>query len=442
MNILKKILLGTTLLAASAHTMAQNGSNSSYSRFGLGSLADQSQTFNRGMGGVSYGLRDGARINMQNPASYSGIDSLSFLFDVGLSLQAGHMSAPGATANTRNTSLTNVNTGFRLAKGLGMSLGFVPFSSIGYSFSKTSTTGDSYIGTQPVTTSTTYSGSGGLHQLYLGVGWNPFAKLSIGVNASYLWGDQAHYVTQSFYEGTTQSGNYSNQNLSYSADLKTYKLDFGLQYPIRISRQDWVTLGVTYGLGHSISGDATMLRYTSTGDSTEVVTHNAFDLPHTFGGGLSWRHQDKLLIAADASYEKWAECSAPIMDETDGIPSYSSQSGSYTDRTRFALGAEFIPAGSAKGKQYWETIRFRAGVNYSTPYIKVNGQNGPSEMGVSIGAGFPLSTKRLSGRSVINFSAEWKQRRPSVSSMVKENYFMINLGVTFNESWFVQWKID
>ena len=443
MNILKKILLGTSLLAAPAILMAQNGSNSSYSRFGLGILDDQSQTFNRGMGGVAYGLRDGARINMLNPASYSSIDSLSFLFDVGATFKAGFLSAPGNSKTTRNGSLSNVNMGFRLAKNLGMSLGFVPYSTIGYTFTAEGTVGDAYTSTQPITTSTQYTGSGGMHQIYLGLGWKPFANLSIGVNASYLWGSQDHYVTQSFYEGSTQSSNFSNQNLLYSADLKTYKLDFGLQYPIRISNQDWVTLGLTYSLGHNISGEASMMRYTSTADTTEIKVDKAFDLPHTFGGGLSWRHQDKLLIAADYTLEKWASCKAPVSDETAGaMPTYTSQTGSFLDRTRIALGAEFIPGGSKKSSKYFETVRYRIGANYSTPYVKVNGQNGPSELGISIGAGFPLSTKRLSGRSVINISAEWRQRRPSISNMVKENYLMLNLGVTFNENWFVQWKID
>ena len=89
MNKLKTIFVSTLTLLLPTALMAQNGSNSSYSRFGLGTLAEQSQTFNRGMGGVAYGLRNGSRINMQNPASYSCIDSLSFIFDVGMSLQVG-----------------------------------------------------------------------------------------------------------------------------------------------------------------------------------------------------------------------------------------------------------------------------------------------------------------------------------------------------------------
>ena len=65
--------------------MAQNGSNSSYSRFGLGTLAEQSQTFNRGMGGVAYGLRNGSRINMQNQpggATMPGMKWMMYLMPV------------------------------------------------------------------------------------------------------------------------------------------------------------------------------------------------------------------------------------------------------------------------------------------------------------------------------------------------------------------------
>lgn len=443
MKIFKNILAGACLTLLPAAAMAQNGSNSSYSRFGLGTLTDQAQTFNRGMSGVAYGLRGGKYVNMQNPASYSSIDSLTFLFDVGMSLQAGQYSVGGTNTNVRNTTLTNVNAGFRIRRNLGMSFGFAPFSTIGYTFNTTSTVGASNTSSHPVTTSTQYTGSGGLNQVYVGAGWKPFANLSIGANISYLWGNYQHSISQSFYEGSTASSDFSNQNLSYSATLGSYKLDFGIQYPIRITRQDWVTIGATYGLGHQLSGDASQLHFTSAGDSTEIIAKNAFDLPHSIGAGLSWRHKDQLLVAADATYEKWADCKSAISTPNgNGVPTYTSTTGAYMNRTRVALGVEFTPAGADKSRPYWETIRYRAGLNYSTPYLKVNNQDGPKEMGVSFGLGLPLQSRKLSGRSVINISAEWKQRNPSVSNMIKENYFILNIGVTFNENWFSQWKID
>ena len=85
-------ILLLTLLPLTA-TAQSNGTNSSYSRYGLGLLCDQSQGYNRSMGGVGQALRSGNRLNKLNPASYSAIDSLSFLFDVGMSLQRTRMAA-------------------------------------------------------------------------------------------------------------------------------------------------------------------------------------------------------------------------------------------------------------------------------------------------------------------------------------------------------------
>ena len=97
------LLLLMTFMAAWANAQT-NGSNSSYSRFGLGTLADQSQGYTRGMGGVGIALHQGNRVNMLNPASYASIDSLSSILDVGMSLSAGRMKEGNNTQNIKNCS--------------------------------------------------------------------------------------------------------------------------------------------------------------------------------------------------------------------------------------------------------------------------------------------------------------------------------------------------
>ena len=49
--------------------VAQNGINSPYSRYGFGMMADRATGFNKAMGGVAQGFRDGQQINVGNPAS-------------------------------------------------------------------------------------------------------------------------------------------------------------------------------------------------------------------------------------------------------------------------------------------------------------------------------------------------------------------------------------
>lgn len=419
-----------------------NGNNSSYSRYGLGTLSEQSQTFNRGMGGVAMGMRNGKRVNMLNPASYSAIDSLTFLFDVGMSLQYGHLSSSSSSVNVRNTSFSNVNAGFRLAPGLGMSFGFVPFSSIGYNFKASSRVGNGYTTSKPITSMTKYTGNGGIHQVYLGAGWNPFAKLSIGANVSFLWGDYEHNMAQAFYEGTDAASNFNSQNNTYYASIYTYKVDFGLQYPIRLTDMDWLTLGATYSLGHDVSNDATLTRFTSANDTITRTANDAFSLPHTFGGGFAWTHKDQLLIAADVIHEMWDGCKLPTAGtDANNDLIYNARTDQFMNRTLCKLGLEFTPDAQERTK-YAQTIKYRLGASFATPYTRVNGNDGPKEFRLTAGVGLPLTTRKMTGRSVINVSGEWLMRKASAKNLIDENYLMLNIGVTFNERWFMKWKIE
>lgn len=429
------------LVACSMNAEAQtNGSNSSYSRFGLGTLNDQSQSFNRGMAGVGLGLRPNNLVNMANPASYSAIDSLSFIFDVGMNFSIGHLSQNGNSVNVRNSNIDFVNAGLRLSKGLGLSFGFVPFSTIGYNFSSESKVTNEFTSTQPIYSTSSYQGEGGLHQIYLGVGWNPYDKLSVGINASYLWGEYDHNVIQDFNEGgTSTTSGYSALYSDHQANISTYKLDFGVQYPIMITPKDILTLGATAGIGHKIGSDVTLNRYTSGGDSLQVVADHPFDMPWTYGVGAGWQHGPNLLVAADIKMEQWAACHTPQMRATSNGLEYSAEKGAYKDRTKISVGAQYIP--EPLNKRYFNRIQYRVGAHYSTPYLKINGQDGPKEYGLTMGFGLPIITNNFQ-KSLANICLQWFHRAPSSDLMIKENYFMINVGLTFNERWFSKFKIN
>lgn len=84
-------------------------------------------------------------------------------------------------------------------------------------------------------------------------------------------------------------------------------------------------------------------------------------------------------------------------------------------------------------------LHFRAGASYATPYYKINGQDGPSEISVSAGLGIPIMNS-YNNRSMLNISGQWV--RTSAKNFIKENTFRINIGLTFNERWFMKWKVD
>ena len=130
-TILILLMAGIAMPAAAD----DNGINSPFSRYGLGLLSPQGQGFNTGMAGLSYGMRDGRELNFKNPASYSALDSLSFLFDIGMSLQNGNYDSGKVASNVKDATFDYVSMGFRINRNLGMSLGVMPFSNIGYALS-------------------------------------------------------------------------------------------------------------------------------------------------------------------------------------------------------------------------------------------------------------------------------------------------------------------
>ena len=73
--------IGCLVLSAltTMSAFAQSGTNSPYSQYGIGDMADEGVGFNKGMGGVGYGFRKGNEVNPLNPASYASIDSVTMI---------------------------------------------------------------------------------------------------------------------------------------------------------------------------------------------------------------------------------------------------------------------------------------------------------------------------------------------------------------------------
>ena len=163
-------------MAAAANTLAQSGTNSPYSQLGLGQLSEQASGFNRGMNGLAYGFHEHNQINHINPASYSQLDSLTFIFDMGMSGQKTNFKEGGRKINDNNADFEYAVAGFRAFKHLGVSFGILPYTNVGYNYSVS----QNLDATGSLSALNTYSGTGGLHLVYLGAGWEPGKGFSIG----------------------------------------------------------------------------------------------------------------------------------------------------------------------------------------------------------------------------------------------------------------------
>jgi len=434
---MKRYLLGLLLFSAFATGAdAQSGTNSPYSQYGLGVLSDQTSGFNRGMNGLGLALREHNQVNYVNPASYSAMDSLTFIFDVGFTGQLTNFSENGVRKNAKNADFEYAVAGFRAFRHVGVGFGIIPFTNIGYNYSSSAN-----IGSSSTTYTNTYSGEGGIHQVFLGVGWEPLRGLSVGANVSYLWGDYSRSVVNSY------SDAYINTlTKSYSANVKSYKLDFGAQYAAKVGKKDVVTVGVTFSPGHSIDGEPQCVVQSANSQTgvtlSDTLPHSGdakvyLKIPTMYGAGISWNHANVWKLGFDYSVQKWGSVDYPYYQVNGNTPEYVMKSGIYQDRSKFTLGGEYCP--QEFGRNFFKRIHYRAGASYATPYYKVNGVDGPKEISVSAGFGIPI-INGYNNRSILNISGQWT--RTGVSGLIQENTFRINIGLTFNERWFMKWKVE
>ncbi len=451
---------------------AQNATNSPYSQYGYGTLADQVNGAAVGMSGVSQGWREGNSVNFGNPASYSAIDSLTFIFDAGISGIMTNFTENERRKNANNTSFDYLVGAFRLLPRVGFAFGFMPYSNVGYSYSNEETLDESTTSSDTKTTSTaTYSGSGGIHQLFIGVGVavikSKGTNISIGANASYLWGNYTREVYDEFSETAAKT-----TTKYYQSSVNSYKVDASLQWQQRVGRDEKFTLGGTYSFGHKMNSNprCSIISYESqTGlsdttsmralrDLNDPDSYAKLALPTSIAVGLVWNHANQLRIGADWKYELWSKIDYPMYEtETDayGINEshYVMKSGQFKDRMKYVLGAEYVF--NEVSRRWVHRLRYRIGVSYTTPYLRIeeqdqngnavksNGQtvlrDGPREYSVSAGIGIPI-INAYNNRSILNISASWT--RTEAKGLIKENTFRINIGLTFNERWFAKWQVE
>lgn len=416
MKAFKQIFTILTILVAFVGAKADNGTNSPYSRYGLGILTNQSLGINRQMGGLGYGLRSDSYINIINPASFSQADTLTMLFEAGFTLQDVYFKENGKGTNALNASFDYIAMQFRLCKGLGMSIGFLPFSNVGYTFSSTANEGTIEEHTY------TYAGTGGLYQPYIGIGWQPFKGLSLGATAAYIYGDITHEISDNL--TNSEDDNYK----IHSAKLKSYKVDFGLQYYATIAKKHDFVLGATYSLGHSMHADAKTILYRGSEQTDTTKITNGFKLPHTYGGGFTYCYDKQWKFGADYTFQQWGT-STFFGDDDMGI-----------DRYKVSIGMEYAP--NKPSNKYHKMISYRGGVHFAQPYTVVKGNNGCNEYGISAGLSLPIMNRNNKYNSaLVHVSGQYIHMSPMSAGLIAENYFRLNIGITFNEAWFMKMKV-
>ena len=390
--------------------------SSPFSRFGVGELMFNNNFRNLGMGGLGVGYRSNISVNSVNPASYTAVDSTSFIFEA-TGFSHFYQAQTATQSQVGNyTSLSALSLSFPITHWWATAAGVKPFSAMGYKIRNQIV--DPTFGNIDFL----YEGSGGINQVFWGNAFRPLPGFSVGVNASYLFGH------------LTRSASVSSDSIGFflTNQVKAHKISgwhfgFGAQYDHKFSENRYITLGIIAGLETAISSEESeTIRRRLPGvtpyDTTlfRVADQGNFILPMYWGVGITGRINEQWKAGFEFQWQNWENYS--LNNQTDNL----------VNTYRYAAGVRFRPTLRTFGG-FFSRLEYSAGFRFAQNYLNLNNQP-QNEFGISFGVFMPIRRTN----NGINLGVEFGQRGSTENNLIQENLFRINLGVNIHERWFIR----
>lgn len=412
---MKKVTIILLGLISAVMMIAQNNTNSPYTRYGYGHLEDDCFSRSQAMGGTSIGLRTKNAINSTNPASYSSIDSTSFIFEMGVSGLLSNFRSEGAQNTSFTGNLDYIALQSPITKWMGLSAGLIPYSYVGYNYKYTDSIQIPFEEKYNVYDKT-YYGKGGISQVYLGLSVDIADHLALGVNGYYMFGNINHYKAVSYNQSELTTTNTVMLSNLY---IRSFNARFGLQYHETIGEKHKFNIGAIYEFRSGMNG---RFEQTTTGtDTLKMNSSELFEMPSLYSGGVTYTYDDRLIIGADFMYQEYSKAL------------YYGKRDTLANRMKISLGAEYTH--DPRGRKYVDRMSWRLGAKYNSSYATVNGRQA-GDFSITCGLGLPLRTSK----TIINVNFEYGNIGGMMATL-KENYFKFGLNFSLNETWFVKAKV-
>jgi long-subunit fatty acid transport protein len=418
-----RIFILLLLLIPMFRLQAQIQVISPYSRFGLGDLAGNSNAWNMSMAQLGIGIQNPIHVNFTNPASYAAFDSLSFVFEGGFTGEFINLTSNFQSVNRSNGSLSYLLFGMPVNRWWKTSLGLVPFSNVGYNVANY----EEY--PQTGTVKRVYSGSGGISRIYWGNAFKIAKGLSLGLNASYLFGSMdlggAVYFPDSL--------NTMNFRVSNALTMNDLSFTFGAQYKKKLTQDVSMIVGAVYTPTLNMAAKTDIIATTFLTGNTGLESvrdtllmkeglRGDIVIPTMAGGGVSVERNDKWMAGVDFKWQNWDKFKAFEMSD------------SLANSWQVSAGAQVIP-NIDNYNNYLARIHYRLGFTFNKTYLVLRGQQ-LNEYAISAGFGLPLRGIK----TMVNVALQYGNRGTTAQNLIQESYFRVVIGFSIYERWFVKRK--
>ncbi|GEL10847.1 Long-chain fatty acid transport protein [Flavobacterium glycines] len=416
--MIRKIISSLCLLF-SLVSLAQEGTSSPYSFYGIGDVRFKGTIESRSMGGVQV-EQDSIHINLDNPASFSNLKLTTFT--VGGTYNLTSLKNDSGSEKAKRTTFDYLAVGLPMGK-LGIGFGLIPYSSVGYKI-------NSYSDAEGEISSRDYA-NGGVNKAFFAASYKFLPNLSVGANVDYNFG-RVETTNLTFVNGVNTGSREINR-----ADLSGVNFNFGAMYQAKLNKKLRLYSSLSYKLESKLASDNSRnlavvtttngVDFSAVESADEEKFHDRLTLPSELKFGLGIGQSKKWLIGAQ------------IVSASQGdlANTYNASSNvSYEKAMKYSVGGYFIPNYNSF-TNYFKRIVYRAGLKYEETGLVVNSQS-IKDKGVSLGFGLPIT----GSFSNVNLGFEFGKRGTTAAGLVQENYLKLSVGLSFNDRWFVKRKFD
>ena len=413
--IIKKIISAVLLsLLFSFVVSAQSGSV--YTRYGIGDMDYTYSARSLGIGHTGTAQMNRDYVEILNPASWTALNFTRIEFSLvlnGVLLKDANKSTYLTDADFKGFTFA-----FPISRkyGIGFASGLIPYSRISYEIIQKNKA------VAPVTSdyTTTYEGSGGLTRLFLGSTFRTSFDWTIGATLEYYFGTLKYDSKVDFDNPKFKSTNYEliYRPTGFGTTVGLISQDLsGLFNSETISN---LRLGVSVNFISNLTTDTSLVTDPNTRVDTISSGNTTLKVPVRVSAGLSMVLADEYNINLDYLYQPWTDFRIG-----------SKHFNELRDVHKISAGFEYYPKRSLKSS-FLEQIVWRAGLSYELSQYNIN-STGINQYSVFGGFSIPLGV----GNS-FDLGLEYSYRGTTEANLIRENFFRINIGISFGELWFVR----
>lgn len=395
-------------------SIAQN--TSTYTRYGIGDIYYGYSARTLSMSFAGSAMLNTDYVEIINPASWTNLSrtriEFSFSYD-DLKL-----------SNSTDTKYygDGIFKGFTFAfpvssaNGIAIALGIAPYSRINYEVVQKvqdESTGN-YVAT--------YKGIGGLSRIFIGGSYKIPYDFIFGATLDYYFGNITYNSTIEFISSGSFPSEYELQFAPTGFGTTLGLITPNLAELLNSASISNFRLGLSANVISDLDTDTSFVSRSKTIVDSLYFGKTKMVVPMRLNAGVHITFNNVYNFALDYYYQPWTDFRLSQINQLN-----------LSDVNKFSLGFEYRPA-RVLSMNFLEQIMLRAGVSYEMSQYEFNGYELHQ---ISVSGGFSLP---ISPENTFDVGLEYAVRGSKENDLLQENFFRINLGISFGDIWFTQYE--